>query len=281
MAQRVGGTFEKPDQVEEVGLIRTETLKLGDMTIGRIVHPPGWKWSTHIQPIVGTENCQFRHVGFMLSGTLAISLPDGIAVELSTGAAYNIPPGHDSWVVGKEPAVVLEWKGLRDWYQPRHGERVLATLVFTDIVDSTIQASRMGDRVWRSRLAQHNETVRQVLAETRGHEVNTTGDGFLARFDGPAQALDAATRIRDRIGKLGLNVRQGLHVGEVELFGDDLTGLAVHEAARIGAEAGSGEIVVSKIVCSLTEGAGFSFKSKGLRTLKGIPGEQELFQLVP
>lgn len=96
----------------------------------------------------------------------------------------------------------------------------------------------------------------------------------------PAQALDAATRIRDRVSRLGLDVRQGLHVGEVELFGDDLTGLAVNEAARIGAKAGSGEILVSEIVRSLAEGAGFSFKSKGMWTLKGIPGERELFALI-
>ncbi|MEE9166258.1 MAG: adenylate/guanylate cyclase domain-containing protein [Candidatus Neomarinimicrobiota bacterium] len=281
MTQRIGGTFENPDQVEEIGEVRAETLELDNMTIGRFVHPPGWRWSIHLRPIVGTENCQFRHLGFVISGTLAVSLTDGTTHELSAGSAYDIPPGHDSWVVGREPAVVLEWKGLRDWLQPRHGERILATLAFTDIVDSTVQARRLGDRAWRARLAQHDETVRQVLAETRGYEVKTTGDGFLARFGGPAQALDAATRIRERVGNLGLDVRQGIHVGEVELLGRDITGLAVHEAARILNEAGTGEILVSRIVRSLAESAGFSFESKGARTLKGIPGTRELFALIP
>lgn len=281
MARRISGTFEHPDQVETTAEVVTETLELDDMTIGRIVHPPGWRWSTHIHPIVGTEWCEYRHRGFVLSGAMTVSLADGTTHELTAGSAYNIPPEHDSWVVGNDPAVVLEWKGLREWLQPRHGERVLATLLFTDIVNSTVQASSLGDRAWRALLAKHDDTVRQILEETRGHEVNTTGDGFLARFEGPAQALDAAKRIRERIGRLGLEVRQGLHIGEVELVGRDLAGLAVHEAARIVAEAEPGEILVSAIARSLAEGAGFAFESRGTRILKGIQGGRELFALAP
>ena len=201
MARRISGTFEHPDQVETTAEVVTETLELDDMTIGRIVHPPSWRWSTHIHPIVGTEWCEYRHRGFVLSGAMTVSLADG--------------------------------------------------------------------------------TVRQILEETRGHEVNTTGDGFLARFEGPAQALDAAKRIRERIGRLGLEVRQGLHIGEVELVGRDLAGLAVHEAARIVAEAEPGEILVSAIARSLAEGAGFAFESRGTRILKGIQGGRELFALAP
>ena len=281
MARRISGTFEHPDQVETTAEVVTETLELDDMTIGRIVHPPGWRWSTHIHPIVGTEWCEYRHRGFVLSGAMTVSLADGTTHELTAGSAYNIPPEHDSWVVGNDPAVVLEWKGLREWLQPRHGERVLATLLFTDIVNSTVQASSLGDRAWRALLAKHDDTVRQILEETRGHEVNTTGDGFLARFEGPAQALDAAKRIRERIGRLGLEVRQGLHIGEVELVGRDLAGLAVHEAARIVAEAQPEEILVSAIARTLAEGAGFAFESKGTRILKGIQGGRELFALAP
>ena len=281
MARRISGTFEHPDQVETTAEVVTETLELDDMTIGRIVHPPGWRWSTHIHPIVGTEWCEYRHRGFVLSGAMTVSLADGTTHELTAGSAYNIPPEHDSWVVGNDPAVVLEWKGLREWLQPRHGERVLATLLFTDIVNSTVQASSLGDRAWRALLAKHDDTVRQILEETRGHEVNTTGDGFLARFEGPAQALDAAKRIRERIGRLGLEVRQGLHIGEVELVGRDLAGLAVHEAARIVAEAEPGEILVSAIARTLAEGAGFAFESRGTRILKGIQGGRELFALAP
>ena len=281
MARRISGTFESPDQVETIAEVHTDTLEIGDLTIGRIVTPPGWRWSTHIRPIVGTEWCEYRHMGFVLSGAMTISLADGTTHELTAGSAYNIPPEHDAWVVGNEPVVALEWKGLREWLQPRHGERVLATLIFTDIVDSTVRARSLGDRAWRALLAEHDETVRQVLAETRGYEVNTTGDGFLARFEGPAQALDAAKRIRERVGRLGLEVRQGLHIGEVELLGGNLAGLAVHEAARIVAEAQPGEVLVSAIARSLAEGAGFSFESRGTRTLKGIPGARELFALMP
>ena len=280
MARRISGTFGDPDQVETIAEVRTESLQIGDMTIGRIVTPPGWRWSTHIRPIVGTEWCEYRHMGFALSGAMTVSLADGTTHELMAGNAYNIPPEHDAWVVGDAPFVGIEWKGLSEWLQPRHGERVLATLLFTDIVNSTVQASTMGDRAWRALLAKHDETVRQILEETRGHEVNTTGDGFLARFEGPAQALDAAQRIRERVGRLGLEVRQGLHVGEVELLGGDLAGLAVHEAARIVAEAEPGEILVSAIARSLAEGAGFAFESRGTRTLKGIQGARELFALI-
>ena len=280
MAQRISGTFGDPDQVETIAKVHTETLQIGDMTIGRIVTSPGWRWSTHIRPIVGTELCEYRHMGFVLSGAMTVSLADGTTHELMAGNAYNIPPEHDAWVVGDAPFVGIEWKGLSEWLQPRHGERVLATLLFTDIVNSTVQASSLGDRAWRALLAKHDETVRQVLEETRGHEVNTTGDGFLARFEGPAQALDAAQRIRERVGRLGLEVRQGLHVGEVELLGGDLAGLAVHEAARIVAEAEPGEILVSAIARSLAEGAGFAFESRGTRTLKGIQGARELFALI-
>ena len=281
MARRISGTFESPDHVEEVGGVRTETVDLGDMTIGRIVTLPGWRWSTQIRPIVGTEWCEYRHMGFVLSGAMTVSLADGTTYELTAGSAYNIPPEHDAWVEGNNPFVGVEWKGLTEWLQPRHGERVLATLIFTDIVNSTVQARSLGDRAWRALLAEHDETVRQVLAETRGIEVNTPGDGFLARFEGPAQALDAAKRIRERVGRLGLEVRQGLHIGEVELLAGDLVGLAVHEAARIVAEAEPGEILVSAIARSLAEGAGFSFESRGTRTLKGIQGARELFALIP
>ena len=280
MARRVSGTFGDPDQVETIAEVHTETLEIGDLTIGRIVTPPGWRWSTHIRPIVGTELCEYRHMGFVLSGVMTVLLADGTTHELTAGSAYNIPPEHDAWVVGNDPVVAIEWKGMSEWLQPRHGERVLATLLFTDIVNSTVQASSLGDRAWRALLAKHDDTVRQILEETRGYEVNTTGDGFLARFEGPAQALDAAKRIRERIGRLGLEVRQGLHVGEVELLGGDLAGIAVHEAARFVAEAEPGEILVSAIARSLAEGAGFAFESRGTRILKGIQGARELFALI-
>jgi class 3 adenylate cyclase len=154
---------------------------------------------------------------------------------------------------------------------------VLATLLLTDIVDSTATATQLGDRAWRARLVAHDEVVRQVLSDRRGTEVNTTGDGFLARFDGPAQAVEAAVRIRDGVRPLGLAVRQGIHVGEVERRGRDVAGLAVHETARIAGSAEAGEILVSAVARTLAIGSRFTFEPRGPRVLKGVAAPVELF----
>jgi class 3 adenylate cyclase len=155
-------------------------------------------------------------------------------------------------------------------------DRVLATLLFTDIVGSTEQAASMGDRPWRSLLDQHHRVVRQQLSLFRGREVKTTGDGFLATFDGPARAVRCACAIRDAVGTLGLQVRVGLHTGEVELQGDDLAGIAVHVAARVGAMASAGEILVSRTVADLVAGSGLEFSVHGDHDLKGVPGRWPL-----
>jgi class 3 adenylate cyclase len=230
-----------------------------------------------VKSIVGTETCQARHVGYVLSGRLGIALADGSVLELPAGTAYDIPPGHDGWTVGDEPVVTLEWTGVREWLGERHEERVLATLLLTDIVDSTATATQLGDRAWRARLVAHDEVVRQVLSDRRGTEVNTTGDGFLARFDGPAQAVEAAVRIRDGVRPLGLAVRQGIHVGEVERRGRDVAGLAVHETARIAGSAEAGEILVSAVARTLAIGSRFTFEPRGPRVLKGVAAPVELF----
>lgn len=259
--------------------VREESLNFGRMVVARTVHPPGWRWSTHVRPVVGTPTCQARHVGYVLAGRMRLVLAGGAEVELAPGTVFDVPPGHDGWVIGEEPAIWLEWTGAREWLRPVHAERALATLLFTDIVDSTVLANRLGDRSWRARLEAHDEAVRQVLRETRGTEVKTTGDGFLARFDGPAQALEAAVRIRDRVRALPLEVRQGVHVGEVELRGEDVAGLTVHEAARIASLAGPGEIYASAMTRALASGTRFSFQSLGARTLKGFAAPVEVLEL--
>jgi len=273
------GDFDHPDKSRDVGGVREDIVELANATVGRIVHPVGWKWSEQMRPVVGTDRCQSRHMGLMLSGRLAIETAEGRIYEVAAGQVYNIASGHDAWVVGSEPAVTLEWVGQQEWLQPRHGERVLATLLFTDIVDSTRRAGELGDGPWRQLLTSHNNIVRGALSETHGTEIKHTGDGFLARFQGPAQALDAAVRIRQRMKPLELEVRQGVHVGEVEQVGDDLAGMAVHEAARVMSEAGAGEILVSELVQALTQGSGFNFEDMGVRELKGIEGGRRIYAL--
>ena len=156
-------------------------------------------------------------------------------------------------------------------------DRVLATVLFTDIVDSTRRAAEMGDRDWHALLDAHDAVVRAQLTRFRGREVNTSGDGFLAMFDGPQRAIRCAMAIRDAVQALGIEVRAGLHTGECEVRGDDIGGIAVHIGARVSALAGPNEVLVSSTLRDLVIGSGLEFEERGAHALKGVPGEWHLF----
>jgi class 3 adenylate cyclase/pimeloyl-ACP methyl ester carboxylesterase len=156
-------------------------------------------------------------------------------------------------------------------------DRVLATVLFTDIVESTRRAAEMGDRDWRALLDAHDAVVRSQLARFRGREVNTSGDGFLAMFDGPQRAVRCAMAIRDAVQTLGIEVRAGLHTGECEIRGDDIGGIAVHIGARVSALARSNDVLVSSTLRDLVIGSGLAFEDRGSHRLKGVPGEWRLF----
>jgi class 3 adenylate cyclase len=156
-------------------------------------------------------------------------------------------------------------------------ERILTTVVFTDIVGSTERAASLGDQRWRALLDSHDRTVRDQLRRFRGREINTTGDGFFASFDGPARAIRCGQAIAEATARLGVELRMGLHTGECDVRGDDLGGLAVHIAARVGAVAGPGEVLVSGTVKDLVVGSGIEFDERGERQLKGVPGTWRLF----
>jgi class 3 adenylate cyclase len=156
-------------------------------------------------------------------------------------------------------------------------DRVLATVLFTDIVDSTRQAAEMGDRDWHALLDAHDAVVRSQLARFRGREVNTSGDGFLAMFDGPQRAIRCAMSIRDAVQALGIEVRAGLHTGECEVRGDDIGGIGVHIGARVSALAGPNDVLVSSTLRDLVIGSGLEFEDRGAHELKGVPGEWHLF----
>ena len=156
-------------------------------------------------------------------------------------------------------------------------DRVLATVLFTDIVDSTRRAAEMGDRDWHALLDAHDAVVRSQLARFRGREVNTSGDGFLAMFDGPQRAIRCAMAIRDAVQALGIEVRAGLHTGECEVRGDDIGGIAVHIGARVSALAGPNDVLVSSTLRDLVIGSGLEFEDRGAHELKGVPGEWHLF----
>jgi class 3 adenylate cyclase len=156
-------------------------------------------------------------------------------------------------------------------------DRVLATVLFTDIVDSTRRAAEIGDRDWHALLDAHDAVVRSQLARFRGREVNTSGDGFLAMFDGPQRAIRCAMAIRDAVQALGIEVRAGLHTGECEVRGDDIGGIAVHIGARVSALAGPNDVLVSSTLRDLVIGSGLEFEDRGAHELKGVPGDWRLF----
>lgn len=161
-------------------------------------------------------------------------------------------------------------------HTPTH-ERVLATVMFTDIVSSTERAATLGDRPWRELLDAHDRVVRNELERFGGREVKTTGDGFLATFDGPGRAIRCACAIRDGVRHLGIEIRTGLHTGELEVRGDDVAGVAVHIGARVAAHAAAGEVLVSGAIPPLVFGSGINFEERGEHILKGVPGTWRIF----
>jgi class 3 adenylate cyclase len=189
-------------------------------------------------------------------------------------ARYVLLPGSDALMwSGDQDALVAEIQefltGTRPVAEP---DRVLATILFTDIVGSTGRAAELGDRAWRELLERYNQLIRRELARFRGHEVDTTGDGFLATFDGPGRAVRCARAVLEGALALGLEVRAGLHAGEVELVDGDVCGIAVHIGARVAAMAGAGEVLVSSTVRDLVAGSGIEFEDRGMHQLKGVPG---------
>ena len=203
---------------------------------------------------------------------LAETIPDARYVEL---------PGNDNLpYVGDQDAVLDEVQefltGVRHSSTP---DRVLATVLFTDIVGATARLSELGDRAWRDLVERHNAVVRRELQRGRGREVDTAGDGFLATFDGPARAIRTARAITERLQALALDIRSGLHTGEVELVGDHVRGIAVHIGARTAALAGPGEVLVTSTVKDLVAGSGIEFEDRGVRALKGVPGEWRIFRV--
>jgi pimeloyl-ACP methyl ester carboxylesterase/class 3 adenylate cyclase len=196
------------------------------------------------------------------------------------GTKYVELDGADhGWQVNGEQIIGEIEEFLTGARQPSEIDRVLATVLFTDIVGSTTQAVQLGDRQWREMLEAHHAVVREELRRFRGREIDTAGDGFLAAFDGPARAIHAAKSICGRVKKLGLSVRAGLHTGECEVMGDKLSGIAVHIGARIAGLSGPDEVVVSSTVKDLVAGSGLRFRERGTHQLKGVPGTWDIFSV--
>ena len=207
---------------------------------------------------------------------LAEHIPGARLVELP---GRNFAPAvGDPEALLAELRLFLDELESGDW-QAGEPDRVLATVLFTDIVDSTTRAAELGDRAWRELLTRHHELVRRQLVRHRGTEMDTAGDGFFASFDGPARAIRCGCAVREALKELGLEVRTGLHTGECELVDGKVGGIAVHIGARVASQAAPGEVLVSSTVKDLVAGSGIEFEPRGMRELKGL-GEWPLYAVV-
>jgi pimeloyl-ACP methyl ester carboxylesterase len=233
---------------------------------------------SHVLPVIRVPTLVLHR-----TGDLTVNVDQGryLAAHLP-GARYVEMAGHDHLVfVGDGDRLVDEIQEfLTGSRSEQDVDRVLATVMFTDIVDSTRRAAELGDRQWRALLDRHDETVRQQLKRFRGSEVKNLGDGFMATFDGPARAVRCAAAISEAVRALGITVRSGLHTGEIELKRDAISGIAVHIAARVAAEAEAGETIVSSMVRDLVAGSGLRFEDRGARSLRGVPEEVRLYRVL-
>ena len=280
MARLQAKSLDNPDEVRPTPFGHIDIYNLDDLVIGRMVFEPGWHWMEHVQPLAGTSLCQYHHVGVCIAGRLGTRLEDGTTSEIGPGMVFEIPPGHDGWVVGDETFVAYDVAGVRSFARvDERTQRVLGALLFTDIVDSTALAESMGPTRWRELVGMHNERIQFELDRYRGRLVKTTGDGVLALFDGSERAVRAAAAICLAAKSLGLTIRAGVHTGEVELGAGDVRGLAVHVAARVMALAGPSQVFVSATTRELVADSGLVFVDAGAHELKGVSGARQLYCL--
>ena len=269
--------FSDPDEVLTVGHVSADTVQVGDLTVGRLVLQPGWRWSEDVRPTAGTDSCQFHHLGVGISGSAHFVMDDGTEFDIRAGDVFDIPPGHDNWVTSDEPAVSIIWGGWRGWGKRPVGDRVLMSLVMTDIEESTKRLSAVGDAAWDRLLQRHEAVTREVVDGYRGRVVDGTGDGFLLAFDGAARAVRAAVDLRQAVAGSGLQVRVGVHTGEVEVIPGGMRGVTVHETARIMSLGKGGDVLLSDITKDLSLAALVEYDDRGTYDLKGIPRPRHVF----
>ncbi|MEO8425438.1 MAG: adenylate/guanylate cyclase domain-containing protein [Actinomycetota bacterium] len=273
-------SFDAPDDVRRFPKGIVNLVHVGSVTMGRGILEPGFRWSTSLRPIQGTSSCQIHPLQLMVQGRFHVEMDDGESAEFGPGDVMNVPPGHDVWVVGDEPVVVVDVLGnIGALGVPGEHERLVTTLLMSDIVDSTLTATRLGDAAWKQVLAEHNRLIRAQFDRFRGREVNTTGDGFLATFGSAAGAIRSAVAMRDAVRGLGIELRIGVHTGEVEVLPNDIGGVAVHAASRIMAFGRASEIIVSSVTRGLVEGSDLRFEERGRHKVKGMERPIEVFLL--
>ncbi|MBV9332073.1 MAG: hypothetical protein JOZ55_11015 [Alphaproteobacteria bacterium] len=273
--------FDAPEETRRFpnGIVRM--ISLDEIPVCHFVFQPGWRWAEDVGPIAGTKSCQHRHVGYTISGSLGVRMDDGTTLVIGPGDAYEIPPGHVAWVEGGAPWESVEFTSGHSYGKSPEelGESVSATILFSDICNSTAMLEQVGDREWARIVREHNERIRAVIDRYRGREMTTLGDGFLALFDGAGRAIQAAGSMDGAVADLGIRVRTGVHTGEVAIVGGQARGVAVHCAARVAALGGPGDVLASCTTHDLLDGSGIAFEFRGAHELKGLSGARPIFAL--
>ena len=275
-------SFSAPDVIRALGTGHVDVISLDETMVGKARFPPGWRWSIDAKPLVRTPSCQIRHLGVCLTGTMRAACDDGTEMDIHPGDAYEIPPGHDAWVIGDVMFTAYEFASARAYgdVEEDESERILTTVLFTDIVDSTALVERLGDVAWKKLLLEHNGRMRDLIDRFRGREIITTGDGFLAIFDSAARAIRCGAAMAPAFADLGISIRAGVHTGEIELVHGNARGVAVHTAARIMSLAGPGEVLVSGTALDLVAGSKLRFADRGVHELKGLTGQRSVHVLL-
>ena len=281
MARLQRRRFDESQDVRVTPRGRVEVVELDDRVVAKITWQPGWRWSVDVKPIAGTQYCQSHHVGLTLQGQLRIQMADGIEIEFHAGDVFEIPPGHDAWVVGDEPVVSVDFEALRGFAKGSgsSNRRTLASVLMTDIVDSTARAVEMGEERWLELISRHNELAERAIDSNEGRLIKTTGDGVLGLFDSAERAVRAAMAIADAVRPLGIQIRAAVQTGEIEMTAGDVRGVVVHATARMMALAAADEVIISSTVRDLLDGSELRFDDFGLHELKGLPGERHLYRI--
>ena len=269
----------EPEAVVTYPLGENRQVRLAGTVVSRIVLQPGWNWREHAQPMVGTASCELYHRGAVLRGRLGVRTDAGDELVIGPDHVFDIGPGHLIWVEGDEELVMLDWAGGAGFgVSPGAGGlRVVRTMLFSDIVDSTGRVQRRGDVAWKHTIEMHDDVVRGVLATFGGREMKTAGDSFLVLFDSADRAIRCGLALVTALAAIGISIRVGIHTGEV-MADEEVRGVAVHIAARIVPEADPGQVLVSRITRDLAESGGdLVFEARGRYRLKGVDHEQDLF----
>lgn len=279
MARLQRKSFRQADESRALGRGHLELIELGELAIGRVTYQPGWRWSEDVRPLVRTEHCETHHVGVVIAGRLRVEMQDGTTLDLVPDDVFEIPPGHDAWVLGDEPWIAVDSLGRRYFGKPPAADDrgTLGTILFTDIVGSTEVLARVGDAAWRGLLSELLNATWVELEKHRGREIDTTGDGVLAVFDSPTRAARCALALLAMARGHGLRLRAGLHTGEYQEVGPEVRGLAVHVAARVMATASADQLLVSATTAALLDPSSLAVRPLGPHDLKGVPLPVELF----